>query len=115
MSEREQRSKERIYAVDFGTSNSLLAAATPEATTAAIALDPAATDATVLKSIVYTPSAGTWFFGANAVNEYGEHGADGRLFRSLKKYLPDGGFTGPKALLGKGIRSGVSSKDGGSS
>lgn len=82
------------YGIDFGTSNSLLAAATPKGVTPAIALDPSAADPTVLRSILYTPSKGVWYFGADAVTQYGEQVAEGRLFRSLKKYLPDPGFSG---------------------
>lgn len=82
------------YAIDFGTSNSLLAAADPQQIYAPLAVDPDASDPTVLKSIFYTPVDGTWFFGAKAIQEYSEHGADGRFFRSLKKYLPDPGFSG---------------------
>ncbi|MBA3487391.1 MAG: hypothetical protein H0T88_09435 [Lysobacter sp.] len=29
------------------------------------------------------------FFGGKAIAEYSEHSAEGRLFRSLKKHLPD--------------------------
>lgn len=82
------------YAIDFGTSNSLLAAADSIEIYAPLAVDPEAHDPTVLKSIFYTPVEGSWFFGAKAIQEYTEHGADGRLFRSLKKYLPDPGFSG---------------------
>lgn len=83
-----------VYAIDFGTSNSLLAAADPERLHEPVALDPDATDPTVMKSLLYTPSDGAWFFGAKAIEEYTEHGAEGRFFRSLKKYLPDPGFAG---------------------
>ena len=82
------------YAIDFGTSNSLLAAADANGIKPAIPLDPAASDPTVLKSILYTPQSGSWFFGSEAVTQYGEHLAEGRLFRSLKKYLPDPAFSG---------------------
>ena len=82
------------YAIDFGTSNSLLAAADPTQIYAPLAVDPDANDPTVLKSIFYTPNDGTWFFGIKAIQEYAEHAADGRFFRSLKKYLPDPGFAG---------------------
>lgn len=83
-----------VYAIDFGTSNSLLAAADPERLHEPLALDPDAADPTVMKSLLYTPSDGAWFFGAKAIEEYSEHGAEGRFFRSLKKYLPDPAFSG---------------------
>jgi hypothetical chaperone protein len=84
----------RCYAIDFGTSNSLLAATDGDKIIPPISLDPAAADPTVLKSVLYTPATGQWYFGAEAVNQYGIHQAEGRLFRSLKKYLPDPGFSG---------------------
>lgn len=83
-----------VYAIDFGTSNSLLAAADEHRVIPPIALDPKASDLSVLKSILYTPAEGQWFYGAAAVEQYGEHLAEGRLFRSLKRYLPDSGFSG---------------------
>jgi hypothetical chaperone protein len=86
---------EVIYAVDFGTSNSLLAAATPRSVVPAFALDAAnASDATVMRSILYTPVADSWSFGSAAIEDYAREGADGRLFRSIKKYLPDPAFAG---------------------
>ena len=88
----------RCYAIDFGTSNSLLAATDGVLTLPPIGLDPSAPDPTVLKSVLYTPSAGKWYFGAEAVSQYGEHLAEGRLFRSLKKYLPDPSFSGTHVL-----------------
>ena len=84
---------ELVYAIDFGTSNSLLAGAAGNELLPPVPLDDRATDPTVLKSILYTPHAGAWHYGAEAVDEYGEHAAEGRLFRSLKKYLPDTAFT----------------------
>jgi hypothetical chaperone protein len=89
-----------VYAIDFGTSNSLLASADASGPKQAIPLDPTASDPTVLKSIFYTPEQGSWFFGAEAIEQYGENAAEGRLFRSLKKFLPESSFTGT-AIHGK--------------
>jgi hypothetical chaperone protein len=83
-----------IYAIDYGTSNSLLAAADRTKIHDPIALDRAGRDPTVLKSILYAPNKHTWFFGAEAVDQYMEHGAEGRLLRSIKKFLPDPAFGG---------------------
>lgn len=93
---------ELIYAIDFGTSNSLLASADSSGSKPAIALDPHAPDPTVLKSVFYTPEQGLWFYGADAIHQYGEYAAEGRLFRSLKKFLPESSFTGT-AIHGKFI------------
>ena len=46
-----------IYAIDFGTTNSLLAAASRDAVHAPIALDPGARDPTILRSVLYFPDA----------------------------------------------------------
>ncbi len=85
---------ELVYAIDFGTSNSLLAAADGTRVIPPIPLDPKAADPSVLKSVLYSPQQGSWFYGAAAIEQYGEHLAEGRMFRSLKRYLPDSGFTG---------------------
>lgn len=85
---------ELVYAIDYGTSNSLLAAAEGDKLHAPIPLDPAAPDPTVLKSVLYSPVKDQWFFGAGAIDEYMEHGAEGRFLRSVKKFLPDSAFGG---------------------
>ena len=47
-----------IYAIDFGTSNSLLAAANAEQTCPPIPLDPGASDPTLLRSLLFFGDAG---------------------------------------------------------
>ena len=83
-----------IYAIDFGTTNSLLAAANSEHTHAPIALDPLAVDPTVLRSVLYFPDAQHCYYGASALREYVASGGDGRLIRSIKKHLPSRSFIG---------------------
>ena len=85
-----------VYAIDFGTSNSLLAATTAEKTLGTISLDPAAGDSSVMKSVFYTSEPGHWQFGEEAIKQYTYEGGSGRLFRSIKKYLPEASFTGPQ-------------------
>ena len=58
-----------IYAIDFGTSNSLLAAAEGNRVVPPIPLDPRAPDPSVLKSVLYSPSLKNWYFGAAAVEQ----------------------------------------------
>jgi hypothetical chaperone protein len=84
----------QIYAIDFGTTNSLLAAASSDQAHPPIALDPHASDATVLRSVLYFPDAEHCFFGAHALREYVASGGDGRLIRSIKKHLPSRSFIG---------------------
>jgi hypothetical chaperone protein len=83
-----------IYAIDFGTTNSLLAAADRDSVHPPIALDPIAQDPTVLRSVLYFPSAQRCFYGAQALQEYAAAGGDGRLIRSIKKHLPSRSFIG---------------------
>lgn len=83
-----------VYAIDFGTSNSLLAATTAEKTLGTITLDEGASDSSVLKSVFYTSEPGHWQFGEEAIKQYTYEGGSGRLFRSIKKYLPEASFTG---------------------
>ena len=83
-----------IYAIDYGTSNSLLAVCDPSGTHDPLPIDPTSSDPTVLKSVLYSPHKGEWFFGSQAIREYTSHGAAGRLLRSIKKYLPDRDFDG---------------------
>lgn len=86
--------KPTLYAIDFGTTNSLLAAADRERTYQPIPLDPDAADPTLLRSILYFPDASGVFFGATALREYAERGMRGRLLRSIKKHLPSRAFIG---------------------
>jgi len=84
----------RCYAIDFGTTNSLLAAASVDAVHAPIALDPLASDPTILRSVLYFPDATHCHFGADALAQYVGQGLQGRLMRSVKKFLPSRSFIG---------------------
>lgn len=75
--------------VDFGTSNSLVCPVDGERAFSPLELDDFASDSSILKSVMYTPSRDTWFFGQKAIAEYMQHLGEGRLLRSVKKYLPD--------------------------
>jgi hypothetical chaperone protein len=86
--------KPSIYAIDFGTSNSLLAAANAFSVFAPANLDPGAPDPTILRSILYFPSIKQSFVGHEALEKYVENGLEGRLLRSLKRHLPARGFHG---------------------
>ncbi len=83
-----------VYAIDFGTSNSLLAAADAEKLYAPIPLDPAASDPTILRSILYFPTMKQVFYGSKAISEFVSHDMQGRLVRSVKKFLPIRSFVG---------------------
>lgn len=83
-----------LYAIDFGTSNSLLAAANAEQVFDPVPLDPEASDPTILRSILCFPDAGGVFVGGEALRQYVEHGAEGRLLRSIKHHLGSRSFRG---------------------
>lgn len=83
-----------VYAIDFGTSNSLLAGANQDHVFPPIPLDPHAADPTILRSIVYFPNAERAYVGEEALAKYVENGLEGRLLRSLKRHLPARSFRG---------------------
>ncbi len=90
----EARFRPTIYAIDFGTSNSLLAAANAHGTCPPIPLDPGATDPTLLRSLLFFGEAGHFSCGSAAIRDFVETGMSGRFIRSVKKYLPDRSFSG---------------------
>ncbi len=86
-----------IYAIDFGTSNSLLAAANRGGSHAPIPLDPGAEDPSLMRSVLFFPEAGgpagpAVALGKAALEQYVAQGSRGRLVRSLKRFLPMRGF-----------------------
>ncbi len=76
------------YAIDFGTSNSLLAAADKDQVYEPIPIDPLAADPTIFRSLMFFPNSKICFYGADAVNKYVENDMQGRFIRSIKKFLP---------------------------
>ncbi len=89
-----EKSRPLVYAIDFGTSNSLLAAAEPGKVHAPIPLDPLAKDPSVLRSVLFFPNQNKVFYGAEAVAHFAESQGGGRLIRSIKKQLPIRSFIG---------------------
>ena len=80
------------YAIDFGTSNSLLTHVSGGGALTPIPLDPQS--GVVLRSLLYTPEQHQWFFGSEAIAEYVAHDGEGRFFRSIKKFLPEPSYVG---------------------
>jgi hypothetical chaperone protein len=80
------------YAVDFGTSNSLLSYVAQDGTITPIPLEGDSTF--VLRSLLYTPEANNWYFGKEAIKEYVNNDGEGRFFRSVKKFLPESSYNG---------------------
>jgi hypothetical chaperone protein len=83
-----------VYAIDFGTTNSLIAAANAERTWKPLAVDPGASDPTVLRSVLFfSDQSETVSAGHAALHTAAQAGARGRLIRSVKRFLPARGFT----------------------
>jgi hypothetical chaperone protein len=78
------------HAVDFGTSNSLLSYVTKDGIKPINLEDKAP----VLRSLLYTPSQNKWYFGNEAIREYINNEGEGRFLRSIKKFLPEPGYSG---------------------
>ena len=91
-----------VYAIDFGTSNSLLAAANRDRVFDPVPLDPAAPDPTILRSILCFPDAGGVYVGAEALRQFVEHGGEARLLRSIKHHLGSRSFRGT-TLRGRNV------------
>jgi hypothetical chaperone protein len=84
------------YAVDFGTSNSLLSHVSNEGIITAIPLEDDSNF--VLRSLLYTPEPNVWYFGKDAIKEYVNQGGEGRFFRSIKKFLPENNYKGTTVI-----------------
>lgn len=80
------------YAVDFGTSNSLLSYVSKAGVITPVPLD--VNKSLVLRSLFYTPEKNQWFFGKEAITHYVENEGSGRFFRSIKKFLPEPNYSG---------------------
>ncbi len=79
------------YAIDFGTSNSLLSFVDPAGKITPI---PMENNANVFRSLLYTVEQNFWHFGQDAIKEYIATNGEGRFFRSVKKFLPESNYTG---------------------
>ncbi|NUP10974.1 MAG: Hsp70 family protein [Polyangiaceae bacterium] len=82
-----------MFAIDFGTSNSLLAAASADHVFDPIPLDDGARDATILQTALYFSPEQRAEFGSRAIRALVEDGFRGRLIRSIKRHLPSRTFT----------------------
>jgi len=83
------------YAIDFGTSNSLLSFVKEGAAPQLLDLEKGSQ---ILRSLIFSPESDHYFFGAEAITRYQEMGGEGRFFRSLKKFLPEPGFKGTEVF-----------------
>jgi hypothetical chaperone protein len=83
-----------ILSIDFGTSNSLVGAFSKGHRHEALAIDSAAADPTLMRTLLYFPHADLCYYGSEAISEYLAQDMDGRLFRSFKSHLPNANYLG---------------------
>src|SRR5882724_3041175 len=82
------------YAIDFGTTNSLVAAASADRTYEPLAVDEGAPDPTVLRSILFfSDDTRVVTCGSAALRACVESGMRGRFVRSVKRFLPMASFS----------------------
>tara|TARA_B100001248_G_scaffold261746_1_gene254030 strand:- start:35760 stop:37016 length:1257 start_codon:yes stop_codon:yes gene_type:complete len=77
------------YAIDFGTSNSLLAAINKDGSHEILFLEE---NSSIMKSLSYYLNEEEYYFGSNAIEEYEANSFEGRFVRSVKKFLPNPNF-----------------------
>src|SRR5258705_13054583 len=77
-----------LYAFHFGTITSLLCGFAASGVEEPLAVDPAAADPSVFRSILFFSETNQWHFGAEALERYVAEGMRGRFLRSLKRFLP---------------------------
>lgn len=80
--------------IDFGTSNSLVGAWKEGKRLEALPLDPAASDPTLMRTLLYFPHVDRCFYGSEAIQNYIDNEMEGRFFRSFKSHLPNRSYLG---------------------
>lgn len=81
-----------FYAIDFGTSNSLLSYVNGSGVSELIKFNNG--KSVILRSLIYTPNQSEWYFGEEAIRMREENDGEGRFFRSIKKFLAEPNFKG---------------------
>jgi hypothetical chaperone protein len=80
------------YAIDFGTSNTLITAASADGISQPLPIEVG--DKSIFKSLLFFQDSSSATFGETAIKEYTENNFEGRFIRSIKKFLPDDNFLG---------------------
>ncbi|MGZ3725394.1 MAG: Hsp70 family protein [Pseudobdellovibrio sp.] len=83
-----------VLAIDFGTSHSLVGAATGSERIEALPVDQVSADPTLMRTLLYFASEDECYYGAEALKKYSEFEMEGRLFRSFKSHLPNKNYIG---------------------
>lgn len=87
-------SQPSLLAIDFGTSNTLVAAANAERIFEPVPIDPFSPDPTLFRSLIYFPNAQKAYYGTEARARFIDNQCEGRLIRSIKRQLPIRSFVG---------------------
>ncbi len=90
--------------IDFGTTNTCVAVRDQAGQVKILAIDPAASNQNLIRTLIYMPSRKECFFGKGAIDQYFDRGMEGRFFQSIKKLLPNSDFNGTSVF---GIHVGV--------
>lgn len=85
---------ETTLSIDFGTSHSLVGAFCENKRIEALPIDGFNSDPTLMRTLLYFPTADACFYGVEALAKYNEYEMDGRLFRSFKSHLPNRNYIG---------------------
>ncbi len=80
-------------AIDFGTTNTL-AGVWVDQKVELLKLDPFSEDHSLFRTLLYFPHSEKAFYGAEAILQYIENEAEGRLFRSFKTHLSNPQYLG---------------------
>lgn len=82
-----------IYAIDFGTSNSLVSYVKPGSPAELLKIDEGHDDPFTMRSLMFFPlEKGEASFGHGAIQNYLKEDGQGRFIRSIKKFLPATSF-----------------------
>lgn len=73
--------------IDFGTSNSMVAVATPDGVVN-LPIDPRSVPPEIMPTLLFCTPGGDWSFGTDAKEAYLEDAMGGRFLQSIKRYLP---------------------------
>ena len=79
------------YAIDFGTSNSLISFVMEDQNPILLELEE---NQTILRSVIFSSEQDLFYYGREAIEQFQVASGEGRLFRSLKKFLPEPSFKG---------------------
>lgn len=82
-----------VYAIDFGTSNSLVSYVKPGRSAELLKIDSGHEDPFTMRSLMFFPhEKGEASFGHGAIQNYLKEDGQGRFIRSIKKFLPASSF-----------------------